>query len=119
MTRRLQAAAAPTHPLWMRWLAAACLVLVGVMSTAQAAHTHGAALAKTRISAHGPSVAGQASDEDTCPLCVAMHSALPAGPMPAPQAALVLTLTQGEASQPAPEQRWPFAMFSRPPPARA
>jgi len=56
--------------------------------------------------------------EEHCPLCIAMHSALPVA---AHIDALHLTLVECKVVQAlnhAPETQWHFAMFSRPPPVK-
>lgn len=56
---------APQHiPLWFRWVAILGLFVVFCASTVQACHVH-------------PQEAGPGSP-DHCPICVAIHSALPA-----------------------------------------
>ena len=106
------------HPLWMRWVAAACLLLVSVASTAQAVHVHGQWRSYGKAQVHAPAGAPQtALDEGHCPLCVAMHSALPATVATTPRHAALYAVLLPEFGTAAPQMRWPFAMFSRPPPA--
>jgi hypothetical protein len=99
-------------------LSAACLLLVGVASSAQAVHIHGDWLphheAQVSSSADGSQAPG---GEEHCPLCVAMHSA-----MPVAARSITATLVLVECTLPAvvdrlPNSQWHFAMFSRPPPA--
>lgn len=59
---------------WMRWIALVCILMVGFMSAAQACHTHAEA-SSLRQSSHQ----NQPSPEDHCLVCVAMHTAIPAG----------------------------------------
>ena len=81
------------RPLWLRVLTVAALLLISVTSTVQVCHAHGepdgatashgriAVLAQSPADApdsDGSSRQTQSSPEDHCPLCVAMHSALPA-----------------------------------------
>lgn len=99
----------------VRWLALVCTLLFGTVTTAQAAHLHKPARQDHHLQA--PAAASQAADtEEHCPLCVAMHPALPA-PMhvaPAPG------LADEPILRPAPAYRtassWSFARFGRPPP---
>lgn len=120
MSQRLKRESlAPSHPQWMRWVAAFCLALATVMATAQAVHTHGSWLQEKTAVAHGPTVSAQADNEANCPLCVAMHSTLPAA-MRAEVPPPVLKASLPAAPHlPTPETRWAFALFSRPPPAQA
>jgi hypothetical protein len=110
-------AAAPTHPLWLRVLALACLLVVGTVSTVQAVHIHGEWLPTGAHRAGLPADASQVpGGEEHCPLCVAMHSALPTALQMAPEPALVAEADVVEQAMPAAETHWHFAMFSRPPP---
>jgi hypothetical protein len=102
-----------------RVLSLLCLLLVALASTAQAVHAHGVGLPDRTAHVgqlHGSSVT---PDDSVCPLCVAMHSAMPAA---ATHPALRLCLQAADvdpstlASAAEPEH---FAGFSRPPPAPA
>ncbi len=112
--------AAPVHPLWRRWVAAVCLLLAGVVGTAQAVHTHGKLVPRTKVELHLPAADGQTlGGEEHCPLCVALHTSA----MPEAQAPTYALLSGFVA--PVPEQvvaraetLWHFARFSRPPPVR-
>lgn len=108
---------ATPRPLWLRVAALLCVLLVGVAGIAQAAHIHGEWLpnSATQIAAHtglAPAVA-----EDGCPLCVAMHSALPVAGFAALLVALLLECHLLLASGHQPRTLWYFAAFSRPPPS--
>ncbi|HLI77382.1 MAG TPA: hypothetical protein VKV02_10595 [Acidobacteriaceae bacterium] len=101
---------------WMRWLTITCVLLFTVITTAQAAHLHRPAGAGHQVQA--PLAGTPSADaEEHCPLCVAMHPALPA-PMHVAPAPVLL-------GEPLPSQRqegvagsvWAFARFGRPPPA--
>ena len=96
-----------------------CVLLVGVVSTAQAAHVHGEWLTHHGKRVSLPMEASQSQDQEHCPLCVAMHSSLPvsmqAVPEPLQQIAQRLTARVFAA----PDKLWSFAMFSRPPPVAA
>lgn len=103
--------------MWLRLAALFCVLLVGVAGIAQAAHIHGDWLPSsgTQLAAH---VAGSSAiGEDSCPLCVAMHSALPATILAAPLPGLLLEQNLLLASAHTPTLVWYFAAFSRPPPA--
>ena len=54
---------------------------------------------------------------DHCPLCVAMHSALPATANEAPEPLLQVQAVLFHAVELQRLQRWSFDLFSRPPPA--
>jgi hypothetical protein len=96
-----------------------CVLLMGAIGTAQAVHIHGDWLPQNALHATVPADASQGQGEEHCPLCVAMHSTLPATIVVVPAPLL-------EAAQPlstrvllAPQKLWSFAMFSRPPPVAA
>jgi hypothetical protein len=103
--------------LWLRVLTFACLLLVVGASSIQAIHIHGELLPQNAIHAgalpNGSQVPG---GEEHCPLCVAMHSALP---VTAHVDVLLVALVESRVVQSlhrAPETQWHYAMFSRPPP---
>jgi hypothetical protein len=100
----------------MRVLAMLCVLLVAAVSTVQAVHVHGEWLPKNAPRASVPADASQGQGEEHCPLCVAMHSALPVTlqVVPEPVQEIAQTLTARVLA--APEKLWSFAMFSRPPP---
>jgi hypothetical protein len=98
------------QPIWLRLIAILCVLLIGIASTAEVCHTHPGASLVTKGS--GQNVPAP----DHCPLCVAMHSALPTtagvsiGPALHTQpVALRVVATQRV-------QQWSFELFSRPPP---
>ena len=120
-------------PLWLRLLAIFCIGLVSVGSTAQVCHAHVDAFEASLLQVHvaGPvhAVAYDATkdpatkpDSDSssavnCPLCVAMHSALPvADALPQVSMVTLATLTR-EADGIDRMFSWRFEMASRPPPA--
>ena len=105
------------QPLWLRVAALFCALLVGAAGVAQAAHIHGEWLPSSAIqaSAHVTAPAGVA--EDGCPLCVAMHSALPVTGFGALVVGLLLEINLLLASTRKPKSLWYFAAFSRPPPS--
>jgi len=118
LTKRLQrGAAAHAHPFWLRVLASACLLLVGIASSAQVVHIHGDWLP------HHAAQVGLAADasqsqggEERCPLCVAMHSALPVSTKVLATSLVMVECRLTVAVDRLPSSQWHFAMFSRPPP---
>lgn len=105
------------QPLWLRLAALLCVFLVSVAAVAQAAHIHGELLpnATTQIGAH---IAGNGSvSEDACPLCVAMHSALPVSAFAALPSGISQESADASARSRKPQSPWTFAAFSRPPPS--
>jgi len=102
----------------MRWLSCLALALVAVVGTAQAVHIHGDWLPHSQHEFHSAALDAQnMGGEEHCPLCVAMHTALPAefrlAPLPTVEPVAIST----ELAVPTVVARWHFAMFSRPPPA--
>jgi hypothetical protein len=106
------------QPMWMRLLALACLLFVGVASSAQAVHIHGKWLPDNTVKASTAADASQLpGGEEHCPLCLAMHSAaLPISAHVEPVRLLVVELRPTQTVEHIPESQWHFAMFSRPPP---
>lgn len=106
-----------SHPLWLRVLAYACLFLVVGASSVQAIHIHGEWLPQKAIHATTPPNGSQTpGGEANCPLCMAMHSALPVA---AHVQVVRLVLVECKVVQHvdhAPETLRHFALFSRPPP---
>jgi len=104
--------------MWLRVAALLCVLFVGVAGIAQAAHIHGELLpsSATQIAAH--TSLAPATAEDACPLCVAMHSALPVAGFAAVLVALLLECSLLLVSTHNPRTLWYFAAFSRPPPSR-
>ncbi len=107
------------QPLWRRWLALACLLVVGFASSAQAVHVHGQILPHEQHQVGVPADASQLpGSEASCPLCVAMHSAMPVlSAVPATYWVVEMQARVAVAEDRAPETQWHYAMFSRPPPA--
>ena len=97
--------------VWLRVLAVMCLLLLAAMSTVQVCHTH----AQTTVKQG--SRQGDPTPEDHCPLCVAMHSALPAGIHVAPEPILAVRAMDSVAADAERMFRWRFEMASRPPPS--
>lgn len=120
------------QPLWLRLFALFCIGLIALGSTVQVCHAHTDSFEASLLQVHqaGPAHASldavkdasSKTDSDSnsavnCPLCVAMHSALPVADT-LPQVALVAlaTLTR-EADGIDRVFSWRFKMASRPPPA--
>jgi hypothetical protein len=106
-----------TRPFWLRVAALLCALLVGVAGIAQAAHIHGDWLPSTSALASAHSTQTPGVGEDGCPLCVAMHSALPVGGFGALLVGLLLEINLLLVSSHKPRTVWYFAAFSRPPPS--
>jgi len=99
-------------PLWLRLFAIACLAMICVMSTVQAFHAHDQfSSTKQHSRNNGP------SSDDHCPLCVAMHSALPVSLHSAAAPMLHVHTLDSAAADAERIFRWRFEMASRPPPA--
>jgi hypothetical protein len=104
--------------MWLRMLALACGLLVGVASSVQAAHIHGQWLPESAAKAAAPADASQLpGGEEHCPLCIAMHSAMPVASSAVPVRAMLLEFRLVQAVDHAPDAAWHFALFSRPPPS--
>ena len=101
----------------MRLFALACLLLVSVASSAQVTHIHGQWLPEHAQKLGAPADATQLpGGEEHCPLCMAMHSALPVAQRAAPVQLVVTESRVATSSDRAPDVLWHFALFSRPPP---
>lgn len=100
---------------------AVCLFLLVAASFAQVAHSHKLALG---IAAAGSSVTEQhhsphsnpLGSEETCLLCVTMHSVLAGAIFTAIATALLAILSVSLYQQRPTAQLWLFCLFSRPPP---
>jgi hypothetical protein len=102
---------AQQRPMWLRLIAIFCVLLVCVMSTAQLCHTHaGISPLKQDSRNNGP------ASDDHCPLCVAMHSALPVDLHLVPEPTLQIHALDSVAVDAERLFRWRFEMASRPPP---
>ena len=93
-----------------------CVLLVGGISTAQAAHIHGQWLPNNAMLVSLATDASQGQGEEHCPLCVAMHSTLPETLQVAPQPVQEIGQRIVAHVPVSPQKLWSFAMFSRPPP---
>ena len=92
------------------------VLLVGVAGIAQAAHIHGELLPSSTVRVAANTGVAPAVGEDACPLCVAMHSALPVASFAALLVALLLECSLLLVSTRKTRSPWYFAAFSRPPP---
>lgn len=98
-------------------LAYACLLLVVGASSEQAIHIHGQWLPQKAIHATAPPSGSQVpGGEANCPLCMAMHSALPVAAHVQVVRLVLVECKVVQCVDRAPETLWHFAMFSRPPP---
>lgn len=108
-------------PQWLAIRAAVCLFLLVSVSFAGVAHTHKLNLAAIAAS---PSAAAQhhgshsnpLGSEETCLLCVTMHSVLAGSIVIAIATALLAILAASLYQQRPIAQLWHFCLFSRPPP---
>lgn len=98
--------------VWLRLIAALCILMVTFMSAAQACHTHAEASSLKQNSHQN-----QPAPEDHCLVCVAMHSALPAALHISPAPPLNLESIGPVTSDTLRTFRWRFEMASRGPPA--
>jgi hypothetical protein len=96
-----------------------CVALMAAVGTAQAVHIHGDWLPQNALHATVPADASQGQGEEHCPLCVAMHSALPVTLAVVPESLQEVRLLLSAHVLIAPQRLWSFAMFSRPPPVAA
>jgi hypothetical protein len=104
--------------LWLRVIAFACLLLVAGASSAQATHIHGKLLPNQSTQVDGVADASQLpGGEANCPLCVAMHSALPTVVSLQPVQLVLVECKLATVVEQRRDSQWHFAMFSRPPPA--
>jgi hypothetical protein len=104
------------QPLWLRAVTLFCVLLLGSASVAQAAHIHGQWLPHSKPEVSKYTAGPLTSAEDACPLCVAMHSALPVQAVALPAATLVESTQVPAFARRFVPQIWQFEQFSRPPP---
>jgi hypothetical protein len=106
------------RPMWLRLVAMACLLVLYVASTAQVCHMHGALGGQPGKDSQNSrdSRDSKQAVPDNCPLCVAMHSALPATAHTAPEPVRQVQLVLPGTVQMQHMQRWSYELFSRPPP---
>ena len=100
------------RPSWLRLLAILCVLVVCIMSTVLACHTHADFSALKQNSQHS-----NPATDDHCPLCVAMHSALPVSLHVTPEPMLQIQALSSVAADAQRIFRWRFEMASRPPPS--
>jgi hypothetical protein len=82
----------------------------------QTLHTHAITSVSSGAKDHAV-ITASATDVDTCPLCVAMHSTLPvSNAVPSTVMVADAPLLVADATNHVPDQTWHFARFSRPPP---
>ena len=96
------------RPLWLRWSAILCLLLFVLVSTAQVCHTH--------QDLNAPGQHSKSPAPDHCPLCVAMHSALPSALHNAQQPFLHIQSFTAAAQNYRPAARFSLHTAIRPPP---
>src|SRR5215469_16820327 len=106
------------RPMWLRVAALLCVLFVSVAGVAQAAHIHGDWLPSSAAQVGVHTSLAPVPGEDGCPLCVAMHSALPVAGFSALLVGLLLECNLLLASTHQPRTLWYFAAFSRPPPSK-
>ena len=95
----------------LRVAAFLCMLLVTVAGIAQAAHIHGQWLPNSAIQIAAHTTLPPGTAEDACPLCTAMHSALPVTSFSAPLVGLLLDINLLLASTRKPERLWYFAAW--------
>ena len=106
----------------MKLFAGLCLLFMVWLSVAQASHHHGlwpgqSAKAQS-VSLEHPSKSGSSQEsEETCQLCIAMHSALPGIFRFAAILGVLLAVLLVERSERPIVSFWAFSLFSRPPPS--
>jgi hypothetical protein len=100
------------RPTWLRLIAILCVLVVCMMSMVLACHTHANFSALKQNSPHN-----SPATDDHCPLCVAMHSALPVSLHITPEPMLRIQALDSVATDAQRIFRWRFEMASRPPPA--
>jgi hypothetical protein len=114
---RQRGAVPSSHPSGLRAVALACLLLFGLASSVQTVHIHGDWLPDNAAKVAAPADASQLpGGEEHCPLCVAMHSALPVAERTVPEPLVLLDAVFTPDASHAPDATWHFALYSRPPP---
>jgi hypothetical protein len=102
----------PQQPFKLRWIGLLSVLLIAVMSTVQVCHSHDLVPQPASSQQRLPP-----SGADHCPLCVAMHSALPATPQAAPEPVLLIQVVDSVTADAPHVFRWHFQRAIRPPPA--
>lgn len=95
------------------WIAVLTVLLIAIMSTVQVCHTHD--LLPGQADSHG-SLPHQDAAPDHCPLCVAMHSALPVDVQVTSEPIAHTQVLDSVAANAQRLFRWRFQLASRPPP---
>lgn len=104
-----------SRPMKLRNWVGLLAVFLGLLG--QTLHTHALTSVTSKADRHTV-ITATASDVDTCPLCVAMHSTLlVADAVPSLHAVAGKQLLIAAAADLVPDQAWHYARFSRPPPA--
>jgi hypothetical protein len=98
------------QPVWLRLIAMMCLALICVASTAQVCHSH------MEVARSSKDSRNTVPAPDHCPLCVAMHSALPTSANTAPEPVIEIQMVLFKAVELQRLRSWSFDLFSRPPP---
>jgi hypothetical protein len=93
-------------------LAVLGILLIAMMSTAQVCHWHELKQHPAGSHQNQPDLA-----TDHCPLCAAMHSAMPATLQSAPEPVILIQTLDSSAANAERIFRWRFQLASRPPPA--
>ncbi len=103
----------------MRVVTCACLLLVLAASSLQAIHIHGQWLPQRAAQLTAPPDGSQTpGGEENCPLCIAMHTAMPAAVHVVLPRLELVEYKVVQAKDHTPETLWHYAAFSRPPPVR-
>jgi hypothetical protein len=103
-----------SQPMTLRNWVGLLAVFLGLLG--QTLHTHALTSVTSKADRHAV-IAATASDVDTCPLCVAMHSTLlVADAVPSLHTMADKQLLITAAADLVPDQAWHYARFSRPPP---
>lgn len=101
----------------MRLITCACLLLVVAASSVQAIHIHGQWLPQRAAHLTAPPDGSQTpGGEANCPLCMAMHTAMPTVAQVALPRMELVECKVMQAKNHAPETLWHYATFSKPPP---
>jgi hypothetical protein len=104
------------RPIGLRIGAFFCALLLGLAGIAQAGHIHGQWLPSSATQIAALSALPPELGENSCPLCMAMHSALPMTGFAVLLVGLLLECSVLLVSTHKPRTLWYFAAFSRPPP---
>jgi hypothetical protein len=102
---------AERKPIWLRLIAMLCVLLISIASTAEVCHSH------PDLSSASKNSQRNAPAPDHCPLCVAMHTALPATAQTSPDPVLQVQMIVPRTVALQRALRWSYELFSRPPPA--